>query len=72
MDNVLDFAATNSSIEEEAATWMVRLDSDNGLSSAEQAQLQQWMARSAEHRDAIERLAELWGMLNILTVLAVP
>lgn len=71
MDNVLEFSGNNS-IEHEAATWMVILDGDSELTSSERAELQRWMARSPAHRDELERLAELWGMLNVLTVLAVP
>ena len=71
MDNVLEFSGSNS-IEQEAATWMVILDGDSDISSSEKKELQRWMARSPAHRDELERLAELWGMLNVLTVLAVP
>ncbi|MCT2533627.1 FecR domain-containing protein [SAR92 clade bacterium H231] len=71
MDNVLEFP-DSSAIEREAASWMVKLDGDQPLSPAEQDELQRWMANSPAHRDELERLAELWGLLNVLTVLAVP
>jgi len=71
MDNVLEFP-DSSAIEKEAATWMVILDGDQPLSPAQQNDLQQWMATSPNHREELERLAELWGLLNVLTVLAVP
>ena len=71
MDNVLEFP-DSSSIEKEAATWMVMLDGDKPLSPSQQTDLQQWMAISPNHREQLERLAELWGLLNVLTLLAVP
>ena len=71
MDNILEFP-DSSLIEKEAATWMVLLDGDQPLSPAQRTQLQQWMATSPNHREELERLAELWGLLNVLTVLAVP
>ena len=71
MDNVLEFP-DSSLIEKEAATWMVILDGDKPLNANQQSDLQQWMATSPNHRDELERLAELWGLLNVLTVLAVP
>ena len=71
MDNVLEFP-DSSAIEKEAATWMVILDGDQPLSPAQQSDLKQWMATSPNHREELERLAELWGLLNVLTVLAVP
>lgn len=71
MDNVIEFSCI-SNIEQEAAAWLVMLDSDTSLTPRQHKELQQWMARSPVHRDELERLAELWGMLNILTVLAVP
>ena len=71
MDNILEFP-DSSLIEKEAATWMVLLDGDQPLSPTQRAELQQWMATSPIHREELERLAELWGLLNVLTVLAVP
>ena len=71
MDNVLEFP-DSSAIEKEAATWMVMLDGDQPLTPAQQRDLQQWMATSPNHREELERLAELWGLLNVLTALAVP
>ena len=71
MDNILEFP-DSSLIEKEAATWMVMLDGDTPLNPHQRRELQQWMATSPNHRDELERLAELWGLLNVLTVLAVP
>ncbi|MDC0000553.1 FecR domain-containing protein [Porticoccaceae bacterium] len=71
MDNILEFP-DSSLIEKEAATWMVMLDGDTPLNPSQRLELQQWMAISPSHRDELERLAELWGLLNVLTVLAVP
>lgn len=59
------------SIEAEASAWIVQLD--GAEPSAEDLRaLQEWVGRSAAHREAFERLSSLWDDLNILTELAVP
>jgi transmembrane sensor len=59
-------------IAEEAAEWLVRLDSDCPPNAAERGTLRGWLARSPAHREELERLAILWNRMNVMTELAVP
>lgn len=58
-------------IESEAAAWIAQLDGKTP-SRDDLAALREWMNRSAMHKQAFERLAELWNDANVLTVLSVP
>lgn len=60
----------SSAITREASAWIAQLDGDEPPSREDLAALQEWMSRSPAHRKEIERLAALWGDLNILTELA--
>ena len=71
MKNVVDFPDT-AAIDEEAATWLVRLDSEKPLSAHEEARIAEWLDRSPVHRERLLELAGLWEKLNVLTELAVP
>ncbi|WP_262693556.1 FecR family protein [Kordiimonas aquimaris] len=53
-------------IEEEAALWIARIDARGELSESEEHALKDWVATSNHHREALERMAALWGGLNIL------
>lgn len=53
-------------IEEEAALWLARIDARGELSDAEERALKDWASTSNHHREALERMATLWGGLNIL------
>ena len=68
--NVVEFP--DRSVEEEAAEWLILLDREEPPSAAELASLREWLQRSAQHRDELARLAELWDRMNVLTELAVP
>jgi transmembrane sensor len=59
-------------IAEEAAEWLVRLDSERPPTADELEALGGWLARSPAHREELERLAGLWNRMNIMTELAVP
>jgi transmembrane sensor len=61
----------NDGIKEEAAAWIARLDSES-MSASELAGLRSWIARSPEHRQAIEELAELWDRLDVLEACRPP
>ena len=63
---------TDQTINEEAAEWLIRLDGDSAITQAERQALGEWMARSPEHRNKLNRLAAMWDKLNVLTELAVP
>lgn len=57
---------------EEAANWILKLESGDGLNSKDKAKLCAWLDQSPAHREHFERLAKVWGDANILTELAVP
>ncbi len=59
------------SINQEACAWIVKLDSRDP-SAEDRTALRQWMSQSPQHKAEIERLAKLWGQLNVLAELAVP
>ena len=71
MKNVVDFPDTTA-IDDEAAAWLVRLDSEERLSDEERKHMAEWMHRSPAHRERLLELATLWENLNALTELAVP
>lgn len=68
---IVDFPDRRN-IAEEAAEWLIRLDSDKELSPEESVSLQEWIARSPAHREELFMTANLWGNMNVLTELAVP
>lgn len=70
MDNVRNFPDC-SSIDEEAAAWLARLDADEKLSADEKNALREWLARSPRHQQALKSLAQFWSN-NALTELMVP
>lgn len=59
-------------IEEQAADWLVRLDSDSAPSQKDLEELKQWMQRSPEHRQQLKRLTQYWHSANLLTELSFP
>lgn len=69
--DVVDFP-NRSTIDEEAAGWLIRLDCDQRPSAEEKAELGAWLGRSTVHRESIIELARLWDRMNVLTELAVP
>lgn len=71
MKNVVDMHAKKSN-RDEAIAWMARLDSDKGLTDAEDAALREWLQGSMANRKAMHELAGMWDKANVLTELAVP
>lgn len=61
-----------SAVSEEAAAWLIRLDADAPPAAKDLQALGEWLQRSPAHREELEKLAALWGRLNVLTDLAVP
>jgi transmembrane sensor len=59
-------------VAEQAAQWLIRLDADTPPSPEELQALGEWLHRSRVHRDELEKLARLWGRMNVLTELTVP
>src|ERR1700761_9251110 len=60
------------SIESQAREWLIRLDGDEPLSSAERQQLRDWLDGDPRHRRELTRLSRFWKQANVLTELAVP
>jgi len=52
----------DDAIEETASEWLVR--SNTGLSSAERAEFQRWLAADPRHATAYAQLGEAWSVLN--------
>lgn len=61
-----------SEVAKEAASWLIRLDADRPPTHDELNALGEWLRRSPANREELERMAALWGRMNILTELAVP
>lgn len=70
-ENIVEFP-DRKAVEEEAATWLIKLDGDTVPSADELASLREWLARSPVHREQLASLAGLWGKMNVLTELAAP
>jgi transmembrane sensor len=58
-------------IEAEAAAWVARFDAGE-VSAKDQAGFQEWLNRSALHRDAIAEYGSLWSELDALGLLTKP
>ncbi len=71
MKKVVEFTDKNR-ILEQAASWILKLESGDGLSYQDKTELREWLDQSPAHREHFERLARTWGGANILTELAVP
>ena len=54
---------TRSQIDEEAATWVWRMDSDS-VSTANRDAFESWLRRDSRHRRAYENLTQVWTGLN--------
>ncbi|MEM1140956.1 MAG: FecR family protein [Pseudomonadota bacterium] len=64
-------AFDRSEVDKEACAWIAQFDGGEP-SAADLEAFREWVNRSPQHREAIERLSSLWGELNVLTELAVP
>lgn len=59
-------------IEDQALEWLIRLDGDDPLSAREEQALDQWLARSPAHREALRHLNIFWSNNQALTEMAEP
>lgn len=64
-ENIVEFPNLKA-IEEEAALWIARLDGREALPTAEISALKKWVSRSPQHREALERMSQLWGGMACL------
>lgn len=71
MKNIVEFPK-QTTVEQEAADWMARLDSDIKLSTSEHESFLEWINSNPEHREEFQNFAELWGDMNLLIELAEP
>ena len=62
LDSMHNSARTDSpeDIEQQAADWLLRLDTDQGPSQAELKRLRAWVERSPAHREQFKRLTQYW------------
>lgn len=68
MKTVIRFPDT-ARMQEEAATWIARLDRGD-LDAAEREALRAWLAADPGHRPALDRMSQVWGALDCMAVLA--
>ena len=71
MDKIIEFPDRDI-IEDEALEWLIRLDADHPLNKSEERMLDEWLARSPVHRDALKSLNTFWSSANVLSSLAEP
>ena len=64
---ILAFPDT-AAIEAEAAAWVARFDAGD-VSAKDQAAFQEWLNRSALHREAIAEYGDLWSEFDALRLL---
>jgi len=64
MSDVLKFRS-QAELEEEAATWVWRLDDDD-VPAGTRAEFEQWLRRDQRHRRAFEELGGVWQSLDEL------
>lgn len=68
MKNIVQFPDINA-IQEEAALWLARLDGGE-MSAAHRQALQAWLDSDIRHQQALSDMAQLWGQMDALAVLA--
>ena len=70
MDNILEWPDMTS-IEEEAAAWIIMLDGEEAFSEHNKTALREWLSRSPEHVETLKKLNTFWAD-NSLTELLEP
>ena len=58
-----------ATIKEEAGAWIVKIDQGE-LSPEQISEFQQWLSQSRYHREYVEKLAQNWDSMSILSELA--
>ena len=67
MKQVLDFP-DREAIEQQAAEWLIRLDGDEPLATAEISALREWMHRSPAHKAEINSFGEFWSNQSLVAL----
>jgi transmembrane sensor len=70
-ENIVEFP-DRSSVQSEAALWLIKLDGDQQPTDEMLASLHEWLSRSPAHREELRNMAVTWSNMNVLTELAVP
>jgi transmembrane sensor len=70
-ENIVEFP-DRSSVQSEAALWLIKLDGDQQPTEEVLASLHEWLSRSPLHREELRNVAAMWSKMNVLTELAVP
>lgn len=71
MKNIIDFSDKKKNTNE-AASWLLKLERDGGLSASEKHEINNWLEQSPSNIDDLKRLSSVWSDANVLTELAVP
>ena len=71
MSNVHEFYDPTT-VEEEAAGWGIKFDSDIAVTPQQLAVFKEWASRSDVHLAAAQRYAKYWRQESVLTELAIP
>ena len=71
MKNIIDFSGKQRTTKE-AASWLLKLESDGGLSTSEKHEINLWLEQDPSNFEELKRLADVWNSANVLTELAVP
>jgi len=67
MDKIYDFP-NRKLIEQEAAAWLIRLDSDEPLQAKELQALKEWMHRSPVHKNELISFGEFWSDQSLVAL----
>ena len=70
-ENIVEFP-DRSSLQSEAALWLIKLDGDQQPTEETLTSLHEWLSRSPLHREELRNMAATWSKMNVLTELAVP
>jgi transmembrane sensor len=57
---------TRTEIDEEAARWIWRMESDEDVTSAERESYEGWLREDPRHRRAVDELSKVWHELDML------
>ena len=71
MDNIYEFQ-DQTRIEEEAASWLIKLDGDVSPSAYELQSFREWLAHSDSHAKTFQRYSKFWANEAVLAELAIP
>lgn len=62
--NKVVFLESERKLQEQAGVWIAKMD--RGLSDGERTELQQWLAQSLRHRNALFEIAKTWDQMDML------